>query len=145
MRVTRAYAPSLPPIRGDARRLRQAFANLMLNGMEAMPEGGEIRLQTSTCPDGCNRVSIFDDGPGIPEAEIERIFLPFYSTKPQGTGLGLPLVARVIAAHGGRIAVESGEGEGTTIHIDLPPAADTGEPGVRPCRENVSSLSTTTS
>ena len=63
-----------------------------------------------------------DTGPGIPPEEIERVVLPFYSTKPQGTGLGLPLVARVAAAHRGRLDIRSAPGEGTTVTLELPTA-----------------------
>lgn len=144
VQVSRDYA-DLPPVRGDARRLRQVFANLMVNALEAMPRGGTLSLSTSASPDGCNRVTIRDTGAGIPQKEVDRIFLPFYSTKPQGTGLGLPLVARIVAAHGGYAWAESTLGEGTSLFVDLPPSIPRGsdEP-LEPCPENASSSSMTT-
>ncbi|MDT8341864.1 MAG: ATP-binding protein [Longimicrobiales bacterium] len=118
--VVRDYG-QLPPVRGDVRRLRQVFANLMVNALEAMPHGGTLSITTGATPDGFNRVTVRDTGPGIRPEELERIFLPFYSTKPQGTGLGLPLVARVVSAHGGRTWGES-DASGTAFHVELPPA-----------------------
>ncbi|UCC26258.1 MAG: hypothetical protein JSU98_03970 [Gemmatimonadales bacterium] len=144
VRVSRRYQPGLPPILGDERRLRQGFANLMINALEAMTGGGTLFLEAAPSPEGCVRVRISDTGPGIPESEVERIFLPFYSTKPQGTGLGLPLVARVVAAHGGRLMIEGEEGKGTTVIVDLPPAPEAGANLAQPCPEKESWSSTTT-
>lgn len=137
--VIRDYA-NLPPVKGDVRRLRQVFANLMVNALEAMPRGGSLAITTGTSPEGLNRVTLRDTGPGIPQEEVERIFLPFYSTKPQGTGLGLPLVARIVAAHAGNAWVESEPGQGTAVHVEIPPAPASGraEPA-EPCHESASS------
>lgn len=123
--LVRNYA-KLPPVKGDPRRLRQVFANLMVNALEVMPAGGTLTVSTGITQDGYNQVTIGDTGPGIPEKELERIFLPFYSTKPQGTGLGLPLVARIVAAHQGRAWVDSAPGRGTSVHVEIPPAAPEG-------------------
>jgi signal transduction histidine kinase len=106
-------------IEGDARRLEQALANLMLNGVEAMPGGGTLTVHLGMTADGA-RIEVTDTGSGIPESELEKVVLPFYSTKPAGTGLGLPLVARVIAAHGGTLRFDSAPDRGTTVHIELP-------------------------
>jgi signal transduction histidine kinase len=117
--VRRVYAPDGILVPGDARRLRQAFLNVATNAAEAMPEGGllvvEIRSQPET-----TEVSFSDTGGGLEPGEVEKIMSPFYSTKPLGTGLGLPLVARVIAAHRGGLAIESLPGRGTTVQITLP-------------------------
>jgi signal transduction histidine kinase len=109
-------------VAGDGRRLEQAAANLLLNAAEAMPGGGTLVLRMGR---GVDTVwfEVEDTGPGIPEGELEKVMLPFYSTKPSGTGLGLPLVARVVAAHEGRLAVDSRPGEGTRIRVELPLAA----------------------
>jgi two-component system sensor histidine kinase AtoS len=99
--------------------LRQAFLNILANAVEAMPGGGHLYLATRR--DGNTVVvSITDTGPGLEPAEVERVLSPFYSTKPLGTGLGLPLVARIVSAHRGGLAFESRPGKGTTVRISLP-------------------------
>jgi two-component system nitrogen regulation sensor histidine kinase GlnL len=133
-RLVREYDPSLPAVAGDRSRLIQAFLNLLKNAAEATATvGGEIRLATRfdpglihVGPDGTRRripvvVSITDDGPGIPETIREHLFDPFMTTKPQGRGLGLALVARIVADHGGAIDVAS-EPRRTRFEIMLPVA-----------------------
>jgi two-component system, NtrC family, sensor histidine kinase AtoS len=123
--VERSYDPSTPTIYGDRHRLEQAVLNVMLNAMEAMEAMDEGVLAISLRPEAEERVVLEfrDTGPGIPAAELEKIVLPFYSTKPAGTGLGLPLVARVVAAHGGLLDMESEPGAGTTVRLVLPQRA----------------------
>jgi signal transduction histidine kinase len=117
--VERDYERDLPPVYGDQHRIEQAVQNVMLNAMEAMEAGGRLRVRLRRR--GETVVARFEDtGPGIPEEEIERIVLPFYSTKPSGTGLGLPLVARVMAAHGGALDIWSEHGRGTTVELVIP-------------------------
>jgi signal transduction histidine kinase len=120
--VARQYDPAVGAIAGDAARLEQAILNLCVNAVEAMPEGGGLTVATRLA-EGQVQVDVSDTGVGIPRENLDRIFKPFVSTKPLGTGLGLPLVARVVAAHGGRLTVESDVGRGTTFHIHLPVAA----------------------
>ena len=117
--MVRDYGAGDVRIRADRKRLEQALLNLMLNGVEAMPQGGQLVLRTAAVPAGWVDVEVVDSGVGIPAAELERITLPFYSTKPTGTGLGLPLVNRVIAAHGGSLAFDSQPGRGTTVRVRL--------------------------
>jgi len=117
--VERAYARDVPPLVGDPARLEQAILNLSVNAVEAMGEGGRLTI-TTRMDGGEVLVDVRDTGSGIAPENLERVFKPFVSTKPQGTGLGLPLVARVVAAHEGRITVESEVGKGTTFHIRLP-------------------------
>jgi signal transduction histidine kinase len=118
-RVERHYEPGLPRVHGDRRRIEQAVLNVMLNAMEAMEPGGALTVTVQ--PQGEGVLLVFrDTGPGIPESEIEKVIVPFYSTKPAGTGLGLPLVARVVAAHRGELALESEPGVGTVVRIVLP-------------------------
>jgi signal transduction histidine kinase len=119
--LRREYPADDIVVRGDARRLEQVVVNLMLNAAEAMTQGGTLTLRLDRTDDRAV-IEIADTGAGIPEAEIEKILLPFYSTKPAGTGLGLPLVARVVAAHDGRISIESEVGSGTCVRIELPAA-----------------------
>jgi signal transduction histidine kinase len=117
--VERVYDHGVPPLVGDPARLEQAILNLSVNAVEAMGEGGHLTVMTRR-DDGEVLVDVRDTGAGIAPENLERIFKPFVSTKPLGTGLGLPLVARVVAAHEGRITVESEVGRGTTFHIHLP-------------------------
>jgi signal transduction histidine kinase len=115
---------------GDARRLRQALLNLLTNAVEAMPEGGTLELSISEVG-GHWEVRVTDSGAGLDPEEVERVFLPFYSTKPFGTGLGLPLVARVVAAHGGEFSLSPAPGGGTVAKIVLPRGAS----GLKPALE----------
>lgn len=117
--VVRDYGPAVPLVHGDSSRLEQAVLNLLLNAVEAMPGGGRLTI-TTRGRDEAVEIHVADAGVGIPPENLDRILKPFFSTKPQGTGLGLPLVARVVAAHGGRVWVESEVGKGTTFHIRLP-------------------------
>lgn len=124
--VQRDFAPRLPAMMGDAARLEQAVLNLCVNAVEAMPEGGRLTI-TTRAADGVVDLDVADTGVGIPPENLDRILKPFFSTKSFGTGLGLPLVARVVAAHGGRLWVESETGagggpHGTTFHVHLPAA-----------------------
>ncbi len=114
----------------DPKQIRQALWNLCANAVEAMPGGGELVLRARTRPWGeireggpfgqCLEVRVRDTGEGIPSQEIPHIFEPFYSTKPQGFGLGLAMVHRIIQEHGGQIDVESEEGKGTTFTLMIP-------------------------
>ncbi|HWO88387.1 MAG TPA: ATP-binding protein, partial [Gemmatimonadales bacterium] len=119
VRLERAYDPRDPVIMADAGRLEQAVLNLLTNAVEAMPGGGTLRVATEA-RDGEVALSVQDTGVGISAENLNRILKPFFSTKPGGTGLGLPLVARVVAAHGGQLDVESEPGRGTVFHVRLP-------------------------
>lgn len=129
----------IPSIEADEVLLKQAFINLIQNAIEAMPDGGELKIVTSyklhpefVDPEfisghasGSSRkpeveIEISDTGIGIPENKLNKIFHPFFTTKERGTGLGLSLVQKIVLYHGGRIEVESMEGKGTTFRIDLP-------------------------
>lgn len=126
--VRRSYAGKRAHVSGDARRLRQAFLNVLMNGAEAMSDGGLLVVDIDTTG-RCVEVSFTDSGHGLEPDEIERILKPFYSTKPAGTGLGLPLVARVVSAHRGGLAIESLPGRGTNVRITLPPTSQPVERG----------------
>lgn len=120
-------AASLPPeplaVRGDPGQLKQVFLNLVLNAVQAIPGGGEVRVEAGEGPaPGWAQVKILDDGPGIPEAELRRIFDPFYTTKSEGTGLGLAICHGIVEQHQGEIQIESVEGTGTTVTVRLPAA-----------------------
>jgi signal transduction histidine kinase len=117
--VRRAYSHEGITVAGDQRRLRQAFLNILANGAEAMSEGGVLTLSVQHVRDSA-KVTFTDTGPGLDPEAVDRALKPFYSTKPTGTGLGLPLVARIVAAHRGGLAIESRPGKGTTVQITLP-------------------------
>jgi signal transduction histidine kinase len=105
---------------GDRTALRQLFSNLFRNGSEAA--GGHCRIEvTASSRDQLAEIRIKDNGPGIPPDVLEKIFIPFYTTKPSGTGLGLALVHRIATDHGGKVTVVSGQ-EGTTFILSLPAA-----------------------
>jgi signal transduction histidine kinase len=120
-------AAALPDVRGDRMLLREALLNVVSNAAEACANtGGEVRVQArAIAPVGSNvaplvELVIIDTGPGIPRAHLGRLFVPGFTTKETGSGFGLAIAERVIAAHHGRITVDSEEGRGTTITITLP-------------------------
>ena len=111
---------SIPPILADTEKLSQAFINIILNAMQAMPKGGTLKLKAQ-CPSPQNVIiEISDTGKGIPEDKIHNIFDPFFTTKETGSGMGLAVTYRIIREHDGEIEVESKVGEGTTFKICLP-------------------------
>jgi signal transduction histidine kinase len=146
------YAPTLPLLLADAEQLYRAFANITLNAIEAMPEGGELGIACRpvpqvtvdfAAPGGVNapaesshsptltldlyapgiEVVFSDTGEGIPAEQLDVLFRPFHTTKPKGTGLGLALTCKIIEAHGGRIDLTSQVGHGTLVTVTLPALA----------------------
>ena len=115
--ILHLHISGLPPLNADEVLLRQAFTNLLQNSVEAMPQGGELTIQ-SEIKDAIVLI-ISDTGHGISENVLGKIFLPFYTTKEKGTGLGLAIVHKIIASHGGTISVDSSE-KGTTFKIVFP-------------------------
>ena len=111
-------APERPAISADPEQITRALRNLILNAIDAMPEGGTLVLRTARQGPGA-RLEISDSGKGLTREECERLFTPYYTTKTHGTGLGLAIVQSVVSDHHGRIAVESQPGKGTTFRIDL--------------------------
>ena len=105
----------------DESSMRGALMNLVLNAIEAMPHGGTLSIAIDQT-DETVRLEIADTGPGIGEEEAKNIFEPFYTTKAQGLGLGMPYAGKIIEQHGGTISLKSRVGEGTTISIALPAA-----------------------
>jgi two-component system sensor histidine kinase HydH len=110
---------TLPPIRLDTKRIKQALLNLLLNAMEAMPSGGTIRLSVTSDKKWVH-LSVGDTGHGIPKGQLKTIFEPFFTTKEKGSGLGLAMVAKVVEDHRGRIEVRSEPEKGTTFILSLP-------------------------
>jgi signal transduction histidine kinase len=107
-------------VNGNANQLQQVFVNIILNGVQAMGPGGVLTLKVEAAADQMARVVISDNGPGIPEEVMTRIFDPFYTTKSEGTGLGLSVSNSIIEDHNGKITLESKQGKGTTFYIALP-------------------------
>jgi signal transduction histidine kinase len=117
---------SLPLVTCDAEKITSVILNLLVNAVDAVADGGRIRIHTGSQnhPDGQTAIlSVTDNGQGIAEEDLPRIFYPFYSTKAGGSGLGLAIASNLILAHGGKIEVKSRVGEGTTFTVILPQAS----------------------
>jgi PAS domain S-box-containing protein len=113
-------APELPKIMADRIQLQQVFMNLMLNAIEAMNEsGGELTVR-SQLHDGQLLFSVGDTGPGLPPGSADQIFSAFFTTKPQGSGMGLAISRTIVESHGGRLWPTANDGRGTTFHFSLP-------------------------
>ena len=118
-------ADELPRARADAEQLRQVFLNLAINAVQAMPSGGKLTISTALRKPGRRstpmlEVRFRDTGVGIAAADLKNLFIPFYTTKDKGTGLGLPISQRIIENHGGTIEVRSRVGVGSTFTVVLP-------------------------
>jgi PAS domain S-box-containing protein len=112
---------ALPTTTADHVQLQQVLMNLMLNGIEAMQdESGELSVTSTRTEDGQLLISVSDSGIGLPAAEPERIFEAFFTTKPQGTGMGLSISRRIIESHGGRLWASPNTGRGATFQFTLP-------------------------
>ena len=112
-------ADALPEISADPDLLHRALQNLVLNAIDAMPQGGDLTIRTATLGDRI-ALSVSDTGSGLTQEECGRLFTPYYTTKQHGTGLGLAIVQSVVSDHGGKISVESTKEKGTTFRIELP-------------------------
>jgi signal transduction histidine kinase len=113
-------APALPAVTADAELIAQACTNLVTNAVQAMPEGGTLTLTSRLAPRGAVAIRVADQGVGIAAADLDKIFRLYYTTKPNGSGIGLALVYRIVQMHDGRIEVESTIGKGTTMVVTLP-------------------------
>lgn len=118
--LVKEFGPALPEIMGDPMQLKQVFMNLLLNAVDAMPEGGTLVLKTSLTETRAVMVAISDTGKGIDDSVRDKIFQPFFTTKAKGTGLGLAISKRLIEEHGGTISIENSKGGGATFRISLP-------------------------
>ncbi|NUK28866.1 PAS domain S-box protein [Parageobacillus sp. VR-IP] len=114
------FVPQLPPIYCEPNQLKQVFINILKNAIEVMPKGGDVTVRIRQSDDNHIRISITDQGCGIPQDKIKKLGEPFYTTKERGTGLGLMVSYKIIEEHQGKIDVESEVGVGTTFHITLP-------------------------
>lgn len=121
IRVERDFPPSLPRLKVDIQQLKQGVINVLKNAMEAMEHGGTLSIRTYPTADSREvAIEIGDTGPGIPDETLRNIFSPYYTTKPRGTGLGLPITNRIIKAHKGRIEIRNRDEGGALFTIKLP-------------------------
>jgi nitrogen fixation/metabolism regulation signal transduction histidine kinase len=132
VRIEKDLAPGLGTVNADRALLARALGNLVANALEAMPDGGTLRLRASAAEGGVV-VEVADTGPGLDEDQRTRLFTPYYTTKKGGTGLGLAIVQGIVSDHAGRIEARSAPGEGTTFSLYLPrdPAAVVSSPPMR--------------
>ena len=131
IRIERRFDGTLPPVRIDVEQIRRVAINLVDNAVEALggvgaaarPDGSAPTIVVETQHDrplGVARIVIADNGPGIPAADRDKLFMPYYSTKQRGSGLGLAIVRRIIVEHGGSIEVENNDPMGTRFIVELP-------------------------
>src|SRR6195256_6866043 len=113
-------ATGLPKITADRVQLQQVFMNLMLNGIEAMKDsGGELTVK-SELQDGQLQFSVSDTGVGLPMEKMDQIFSAFFTTKPQGSGMGLAISRSIVESHGGQLWATANDGRGATFYFPLP-------------------------
>ena len=133
LRIERQLSTSVSNVRIDSEQIRQVIINLVDNAMEALggpkaparPNGEQPLIVVLTMPDprnGLVRLVVSDNGPGVPEGDRDKLFMPYYSTKGRGSGLGLAIVRRIIVEHGGGIEVSGAQPSGTTFTVELPAA-----------------------
>jgi signal transduction histidine kinase len=130
--IEKDLAPGLGTVSADRALLARALANLVANALEAMPDGGTLRVRAAPADDGVV-LEVADTGPGLDDEQRTRLFTPYFTTKKGGTGLGLAIVQGIVSDHAGRIEVRSAPGEGTTFSLHLPrdPAAVVSSPPMR--------------
>jgi two-component system sensor histidine kinase AtoS len=128
IRFIETYHPKLSKIKVDKTQMHQVFLNLFLNAIQAMPDGGDLKIEANPIPPNTTegakqnfiKVAVSDTGKGIPPHIVHKIFDPFFTTKPKGIGLGLSITYQIIKKHGGTIKVESQWEKGTSFIINLP-------------------------
>ena len=113
-------ADDLPHVIADQVQIQQVLMNLTLNGIEAMSAtGGHLTVQSKRTDDGQIEISVDDTGPGLPHDKADQVFDAFFTTKPQGSGMGLAICKSIVESHGGRIWAQSNGGRGATFHFTL--------------------------
>jgi two-component system NtrC family sensor kinase len=127
IRLSTQISGDLPPLRCDAEQILQALLALEINAVEAMPHGGELRIEMFPLPPDTITIRIADSGIGIRAEDLPHVFEPFFTTKKEGkgTGLGLAVVYGIIERHGGKITIDSEHNKGTTFTITLPQQTET--------------------
>jgi signal transduction histidine kinase len=124
LRLTVQGPESLPSLRLDRQQMQQALLNLLLDALQATPPGGAVQV-TAKAEAEAVRITITDQGSGVAPEMLEHIFDPYFTTKPEGTGLGLPIALQIVQAHGGTLEVRSIPGQGTTVEVRLPSGPQT--------------------
>jgi len=119
--IVEYFDPNVQAVMLDREMFRAALVNVLLNAQQAMPLGGQLVVRTQSHPQSVT-IDLIDTGCGMNEKTLSQIFTAFYSTKPGGSGLGLPTTRKIIEGHGGRITVQSEVGRGTQFSIELPVA-----------------------
>jgi len=119
IRVNKEFETDVPEVSVDPSQIKQVFLNIMMNAVESMPDGGDLDIQIRPGIDSIE-IDIIDNGMSMPKKVLEKIFNPFFTTKPNGTGVGLSVSLKIIEDHGGNIDVKSIEGKGTVISLTLP-------------------------
>jgi len=125
VRFHNRLADNLPPVMLDMHQIEQVLVNLLINAMDALPEGGDVTFSTFLLNSGAKssgrvRVELRDTGIGIPKAHLQAVFDPFFSTKESGTGIGLPLSLGIVERHGGSLSIRPREQIGTLVTFELP-------------------------
>jgi two-component system NtrC family sensor kinase len=118
--IEKSLGKALPSVLLDQEQIKRVFINIILNALQAMPRGGELRIRTTRSAEGRVMVRLMDTGVGIPPAILKRIFDPFFTTKSQGAGLGLSISRTILEKHHATITCDSQEGKGTTFTILFP-------------------------
>jgi two-component system sensor histidine kinase HydH len=125
--IYKNYAPEIPPFSFDAELMERVLYNLILNAAQASSPGGAVTVKTRAAA-GAAEISVIDRGSGIDAKNLGAIFNPFFTTKPQGVGLGLAIVSKIVDEHGGKIAVESEPGKGSVFQVLLPINQEASQP-----------------
>ncbi len=120
IRIRRRLADGLPPLFVQRYQLEECFVNLFRNALDAMPQGGQLEIQTRYRPPRFIEVEVSDTGIGIPKEYIDRVFEPFFTTKPTGSGMGLPIVKHIVETYGGTVDVSARKGKGTKFVLSFP-------------------------
>ena len=121
VQIERKFSPHLPEVRADPEQMKRVFVNLLDNAIEEMNEGGKVVISSSYDPTSqVVQVAVSDHGSGVKPEDKDKLFMPYFSTKPKGTGLGLSIVSRIVSDHHGTIRVEENHPRGTKFIIELP-------------------------